>query len=159
MRTFKVEIDSNQGTVLYGGSRHADERAASSTKCSDSGNGGCRWYSGIVKLWIFQPDKPWNVRSGNRGECGDTTWTRWAHYFFHQCSDTVTQEHWMVEPREACHRSIDASSVRIMMTSSSNGNIFRVTGPLCGEFTGPRWIPRTKASGTELWCFLRSALK
>ena len=28
----------------------------------------------------------------------------------------------------------------IMMTSS-NGNIFRVTGPLCGEFTGPRWIP------------------
>ena len=25
-------------------------------------------------------------------------------------------------------------------------NIFRVTGHLCGEFTGPRWIPRTKAS-------------
>ena len=24
----------------------------------------------------------------------------------------------------------------------SNGNIFRVTGHLCGEFTGPRWIPR-----------------
>ena len=22
-----------------------------------------------------------------------------------------------------------------------NGNIFRVTGPLCGEFTGPWWIP------------------
>ena len=31
----------------------------------------------------------------------------------------------------------------VMMTSS-NGNIFRLTGPLCGEFTGPRWIPRTK---------------
>ena len=30
--------------------------------------------------------------------------------------------------------------VSIMMTSS-NGNIFRVTGHLCGEFTGPRWIP------------------
>ena len=25
--------------------------------------------------------------------------------------------------------------------TSSNGNIFRVTGPLCGEFTGHRWIP------------------
>ena len=25
--------------------------------------------------------------------------------------------------------------------TSSNGNIFRVTGHLCGEFTGPRWIP------------------
>ena len=43
-----------------------------------------------------------------------------------------------------------------MMTSSS-GNIFRVTGHLCGEFTGPRWLPRTKASDAELWCFLWSA--
>ena len=39
------------------------------------------------------------------------------------------------------------------MMASSNGNIFRVTGHLCGEFTGPRWIPRTKASDAELWCF------
>ena len=30
----------------------------------------------------------------------------------------------------------------IMMTSS-NGNIFRITGHLCGEFTGHRWIPRS----------------
>ena len=37
--------------------------------------------------------------------------------------------------------------------TSSNGNIFRVTGHLCGEFTGPRWIPRTKASDAKLWCF------
>ena len=36
-------------------------------------------------------------------------------------------------------------------------NIFRVTGPLCGEFTGHRWIPLTKARDTELWCFLWSA--
>ena len=43
------------------------------------------------------------------------------------------------------------------MMTSSNGNILRVTGHLCGEFTGPRWIPRTKASGVELWCFLWSA--
>ena len=26
--------------------------------------------------------------------------------------------------------------------TSSNGNIYRVTGHLCGEFTGNRWIPR-----------------
>ena len=32
------------------------------------------------------------------------------------------------------------------MLMSSNGNIFRVTGLLCGEFTGHRWIPLTKAS-------------
>ena len=37
---------------------------------------------------------------------------------------------------------------------SSNGNIFRITGPLCGEFTGHRWIPLTKASGAELCFFL-----
>ena len=34
----------------------------------------------------------------------------------------------------------------VNMMTSSNGNIFRATGPLCGEFTGYRWIPRTKAS-------------
>ena len=28
------------------------------------------------------------------------------------------------------------------MMTSSNGNSFRVTGHLCGEFIGPRWIPR-----------------
>ena len=44
----------------------------------------------------------------------------------------------------------------VMMTSS-NGSIFRVTGHLCGEFTGHRWIPLTKASGVGLWCFLWSA--
>ena len=47
-------------------------------------------------------------------------------------------------------------NTQIMMTSS-NGNIFHVTGHLCGEFTGHRWIPRTKASDAELWCFLWSA--
>ena len=45
----------------------------------------------------------------------------------------------------------------VVMMTSSNGNIFRVTGHLCGEFTGPRWIPRTKASDAELWCFIWSA--
>ena len=40
------------------------------------------------------------------------------------------------------------------MMMSSNGNIFRVTGHLCGEFTDPRWIPLTKARDEELWCFL-----
>ena len=30
----------------------------------------------------------------------------------------------------------------------------RVTGHLCGEITVDRWIPLTKASDAELWCFL-----
>ena len=37
------------------------------------------------------------------------------------------------------------------MMMSSNGNIFCVTGPLCGEFTGH------PASDAQLWCFLWSA--
>ena len=49
------------------------------------------------------------------------------------------------------------SSKGLLMMTSSNGSIFHVTGPLCGEFTGDRWIPRTKASAAELWCFLWSA--
>ena len=39
------------------------------------------------------------------------------------------------------------------MMTSSNGNIFHVTGPLCGEFTGHRWIPHTKASDAEFDVF------
>ena len=43
------------------------------------------------------------------------------------------------------------------MMTSSNQNIFRVTGPLWGKSIGHRWIPLTKASDAELWCFLWSA--
>ena len=38
--------------------------------------------------------------------------------------------------------------IRDDMMTSSNGNMCRVTGHLCGEFTGHRWIPRTKGQ----WC-------
>ena len=40
------------------------------------------------------------------------------------------------------------------MMTSSNANIFRVTGHLCGEIPGSPWILRTKASDAKLWCFL-----
>ena len=53
--------------------------------------------------------------------------------------------------------SDDPVHLRIIVMTSSNGNIFRVTGHLCGEFTGHRWIPLTKASDAGLWCFLWSA--
>ena len=52
-----------------------------------------------------------------------------------------------------CHLFPD----NLHMMTSLNGNIFRVAGPLCGEFTGHLWPPRTKASDAELWCFLWSA--
>ena len=43
------------------------------------------------------------------------------------------------------------------MMTSSNGNIFRVTGPLGGKFAGHQWIPHTKASDAELSFFRWSA--
>ena len=41
-------------------------------------------------------------------------------------------------------RSLWNPTISGLIMTSSNGNIFRVTGPLCGEFTGHRWIPLTK---------------
>ena len=43
--------------------------------------------------------------------------------------------------------------VLVIMVTSLNGNIFLITNHLCGELTGPRWIPRTTASDAELWFF------
>ena len=40
-----------------------------------------------------------------------------------------------------------------IMTTPWNGNIFRVTWPWCGEFTGQWRFPLTKASDAELWYF------
>ena len=50
------------------------------------------------------------------------------------CDDRHDDTDWTYKLR--CNRV----HFRIMMTSS-NGNIFRVTGPLCGEFTGPGEFP------------------
>ena len=57
--------------------------------------------------------------------------------------------------RNADNLNQRCQSYSYLMMTSSNGNIVRVTGPLWGESTG--WIPLTKASGAELWCFLWSA--
>ena len=42
------------------------------------------------------------------------------------------------------------------MMTSSNGNIFRVIGPLWGKTTVQRWFPLTKTFDTELCWFLWS---
>ena len=65
-------------------------------------------------------------------------------------------QHYHIHMSHFCVEKLDFQGQGNMMTSS-NGNIFRVTGHLCEEFTGHRWIPRTKASDAELWYFLWSA--
>ena len=42
----------------------------------------------------------------------------------------------------------------ITTSSYAYGNIFCVTCPLCEDFFDDRWIPHTKASDAEFWCFL-----
>ena len=63
---------------------------------------------------------------------------------------------WACVPIELCIDGLvweRRNSGQRMMTLS-NGNVFRVTGLLCSEFTGHRWIPLTKACDAELLCFI-----
>ena len=52
-------------------------------------------------------------------------------------------------------RAVSAGPMKQPLMTSSSGNNFRVTGPLCGEFTGQRWIFLTKVSDAELYFFDR----
>ena len=52
------------------------------------------------------------------------------------------------------HAEYISKDISPLMMTSSNGNFFCVTGHICGEFPGHRWIPRTKASDVELWYIL-----
>ena len=63
-----------------------------------------------------------------------------------------TQIFWKNQLLDSADSNYNGVFVNFVMTSS-NVNIFRVTGPLRGKFTGDRWIPLTKASDAELWCF------
>ena len=70
---------------------------------------------------------------------------------------TLSVEHGMVLDTMAYVISQAWQCKLVNMMTSSNGNIFRFTGHLCGEFTDSWWIPSTKSSDAELWCFLWSA--
>ena len=50
-------------------------------------------------------------------------------------------------------------SLLMIMVTSSNGNIFRVTGHLCGEFTGHRWIPTQRPVARSFAVFFDLHLK
>ena len=85
-------------------------------------------------------------------------WYQCSHSAMSKSQPLVVAVQWYNTTPLLCLSQLGASTANssYMMTSSSE-NIFRVTGPLCGEFTGTQWIPRTKASDAELWCFLWSA--
>ena len=61
-----------------------------------------------------------------------------------------------MDPDSHKQHGVHILGLNCYMMTSSNGNIFRVSGPLWGESIGPRLIPLTKASDTELWRFFWS---
>ena len=74
------------------------------------------------------------------------------------------ESYWCFLPPCKPIREISRNDIALYCASTScwrhqmeSFNIFRVAGHLCGEFTGHRWIPSTKASDAERWCFLWSA--
>ena len=76
------------------------------------------------------------------------------HRQFDSISEKSNSHHKI--PLTTCRGYIKRLVLLPNMMTSSNGNIFRVTDSLYGELTGHRWIPLTKASDSELWCFLSS---
>ena len=79
-------------------------------------------------------DCAWTNSWANKGDAGDLG----RHCA--QCDVTVMcRGTWVV-----VYMCSAANDICRPMMTSSNGHIFRNTGHLCGEFTGPRWIPHTK---------------
>ena len=86
----------------------------------------CEWWSGVQ----YSRNRTF-VQIGYNGK--STTLVIWRHV-----------QYSTVHPRNILtfHASLSyVVAVIFPMVTSSNGNIFRVTGPLCGEFTGPGEFP------------------
>ena len=109
----------------------------------------------VQKTGLCQPQHaphgPWAIDYFMASACHSTQSTDSGHMSHLAQSESVVY-HNTADPIP-CRPRIEIFTTLLFMMTSSNGNIFSVTGHLCGEFTGPRWIPHTKASDAELWCF------
>ena len=76
---------------------------------------------------------------------------RFKSFKYHEQNSLIMLSSQLNVFHNSWRQSIITTVHRMSMMTSSNGNIFRVTGPLCGEFTGHWWIPLKKASDAELW--------
>ena len=117
------------------------------------------WYLNGFILLILSESGKLHIWEGRKMKFGISTTNEfhWVatysyHVFLKYCHLTPRNKMMHAKrPPFACHdpKTILITMGTCMMTSS-NGNIFRVTVHLCGEFTGPRWILHTKASDAEL---------
>ena len=103
----------------------------------------------ITAEWIFY--RIW-IRWKKRSWSGSLDYTplrieyicmKYEHCFFFI-------KFWFAVAVSFAHIRITGFVYPYSMMTSSNGNIFRVTGPLWKESTGPRWIPLTNASDAGL---------
>ena len=78
---------------------------------------------------------------------GRKSWELFSDIFFRGYRVVVNGGRWNGTWLQANMGTDTIMSIRgtvgrtVYMMTSSNGNIFRVTGPLCGEFTGPGEFP------------------
>ena len=95
----------------------------------------------LQQLWHILPHSRDKVSQYNNPNWGDHNKTDQIRYI--SCTPNITQPP-VYKPQSNWSWLIRTLSVRpicdITMTSS-NGNIFCVTGLSCGEFTSHRWIP------------------
>ena len=92
-------------------------------------------------------------------------------YYWHDYIDTEADTFWMCQGyfTVLCIHNRSGASYRrftlflglfvivFSMVTSSNWNMFRLTGSLHGEFTSHQWNPLTKISDMELWYVRLSA--
>ena len=78
--------------------------------------------------------------TGKRGDCSYKFMFNFFDFPETLCSNFATSDHygWKPSQKICCKLQLNGSQWPCMMTSS-NGNIFRVTGRLCGEFAGFHW--------------------
>ena len=96
--------------------------------------------SAILELYVVFYSSRWDLVLSNRQKASNIVKNQFCWSFIHCiCCHLCVHNHrrcdkvfftWLLK-HGAC----------FTMMTSSNGNIFRVTGPLCGEFTGPGEFP------------------
>ena len=150
-RSWISTIDSRATAPIYNSTRLSTNQPRSlKNRVCLSMNRNSRYDPVFLSM---RPDVLSTNRTSAEYMCKSMTWnkTLWTASDIDQ-----TRTHIILWPKQLFFNN---SAELFNMMTSSNGNIFRVTGLLCGEFTSHRWIPITKARDAELWCFIWSAPK
>ena len=116
-----------------------------------------RTWKTSIPVWIsnHMPIETWNEITSIHSQSIKPLNLGMDKSFYHTLYSVITYACWDTALDTVSDWHTDLV-VKIIMTPS-NGNIFCVTGHLCGEFTGRRRIPLTTDSNAELWCFLWTA--